>query len=208
MLERTRPKIRDSSLKISFYWCGERRTERRDMAWSATMIGALLGLGTQMYSNALRKLPYMRRESLSPPPLFPLFLFLHSHLLGWLCFFLLCLDPWEHVVGMGLGVVFVNQLVKWDAQLQEDLDKMLAKAKAANEHRYFGISLFFSSSFFYSVFAFICHNGCRMNNCVSISCGHMKFQSAYVFESWNWVSSICSHCLVESPWSSWNPWFS
>ncbi|XP_042942321.1 uncharacterized protein LOC122276562 isoform X1 [Carya illinoinensis] len=76
------------------------------MAWSATMIGALLGLGTQMYSNALRKLPYMRH-------------------------------PWEHVVGMGLGAVFVNQLVKWDAQLQEDLDKMLDKAKAANERRYF-----------------------------------------------------------------------
>uniref|UniRef100_A0A7N2MUB1 Uncharacterized protein n=1 Tax=Quercus lobata TaxID=97700 RepID=A0A7N2MUB1_QUELO len=78
------------------------------MAWSATMIGALLGLGTQMYSNALRKLPYMRH-------------------------------PWEHVVGMGLGVVFVNQLVKWDAQLAEDLDKMLEKAKAANERRYFAI---------------------------------------------------------------------
>ena len=33
------------------------------MALSATVIGALLGLGTQMYSNALRKLPYMRRKS-------------------------------------------------------------------------------------------------------------------------------------------------
>lgn len=33
------------------------------MAWSATAIGCLLGLGTQMYSNALRKLPYMRRKS-------------------------------------------------------------------------------------------------------------------------------------------------
>ncbi|KAK9226864.1 hypothetical protein WN943_011912 [Citrus x changshan-huyou] len=77
------------------------------MAWSATMIGALLGLGTQMYSNALRKLPYMRH-------------------------------PWEHLLGMGLGAVFVNQLVKWDAQLQQDLDKMLEKAKAANERRYFG----------------------------------------------------------------------
>ncbi|CAI0546238.1 unnamed protein product [Linum tenue] len=83
------------------------------MAWSATMIGALLGVGTQMYSNALRKLPYMRH-------------------------------PWEHVVGMGLGVVFVNQLVKWDEKLQQDLDKMLEKAKAANERRYLGtISLFF-----------------------------------------------------------------
>lgn len=54
------------------------------------------------------------------------------------------LDPWEHVLGMGLGVVFVNQLVKWDAQLSEDLDKMLAKAKAANERRYFGILSFLS----------------------------------------------------------------
>lgn len=34
------------------------------MPLSATAIGALLGLGTQMYSNALRKLPYMRRNSL------------------------------------------------------------------------------------------------------------------------------------------------
>uniref|UniRef100_A0A803N5X2 Uncharacterized protein n=1 Tax=Chenopodium quinoa TaxID=63459 RepID=A0A803N5X2_CHEQI len=75
------------------------------MAWSATAIGALLGLGTQMYSNALRKLPYMRH-------------------------------PWEHVLGMGLGAVFVNQLVKWDAKLQVDLDKMLEKSKAANERRY------------------------------------------------------------------------
>ncbi|KAI3842971.1 hypothetical protein MKW92_010907 [Papaver armeniacum] len=41
--------------------------------------------------------------------------------------------------GCELGAVFVNQLVKWDAQLQVDLDKMLDKAKAANEHRYFGV---------------------------------------------------------------------
>ncbi|KAJ0082729.1 hypothetical protein Patl1_11966 [Pistacia atlantica] len=94
------------------------------MAWSATMIGALLGLGTQMYSNALRKLPYMRH-------------------------------PWEHVLGMGLGAVFVNQLVKWDAQLQQDLDKMLEKAKAANERRYFG--KFFFSFFFFSL-SFGCLN--------------------------------------------------
>ncbi|CAJ1939024.1 unnamed protein product [Sphenostylis stenocarpa] len=75
------------------------------MVLSATAIGALLGLGTQMYSNALRKLPYMRH-------------------------------PWEHVVGMGLGAVFVNQLLKWEAQVEQDLDKMLEKAKAANERRY------------------------------------------------------------------------
>ncbi|GJT51433.1 hypothetical protein Tco_0977590 [Tanacetum coccineum] len=76
------------------------------MPATVTMIGALLGLGTQMYSNALRKLPYMRH-------------------------------PWEHVLGMGLGAVFANQLVKWDAKLQVDLDIMLEKAKAANERRYF-----------------------------------------------------------------------
>ncbi|CAN6545716.1 hypothetical protein ACFX13_036842 [Malus domestica] len=75
------------------------------MPITSTMVGALLGLGTQMYSNALRKLPYMRH-------------------------------PWEHVLGMGLGAVFVNQLVKWDEQLKEDLDKMLDKANAANERRY------------------------------------------------------------------------
>ncbi|EHA8587459.1 hypothetical protein COCNU_scaffold002267G000010 [Cocos nucifera] len=77
------------------------------MPATATVVGALLGLGTQLYSNALRKLPYMRH-------------------------------PWEHLLGMGLGAVFVNQLVKWDEKLKEDLDKMLDKAKAANERRYFG----------------------------------------------------------------------
>ncbi|XP_052202049.1 uncharacterized protein LOC127807893 [Diospyros lotus] len=76
------------------------------MPATASVIGALLGLGTQIYSNSLRKLPLMRH-------------------------------PWEHVLGMGLGAVFVNQLVKWDAKLQEDLDKMLDKAKAANQRRYF-----------------------------------------------------------------------
>ncbi|XP_077218087.1 uncharacterized protein LOC143852551 isoform X2 [Tasmannia lanceolata] len=77
------------------------------MPATATLVGALLGLGTQMYSNALRKLPYMRH-------------------------------PWEHIVGMGLGVIFTTQLVKWDKKLQEDLDKMLLEAEAANERRYIG----------------------------------------------------------------------
>ena len=59
-------------------------------------------------------------------------------------------DPWEHVLGMGLGAVFANQLVKWDAKLQVDLDEMLEKAKAANERRYFGITLICFSYFFLS----------------------------------------------------------
>lgn len=42
---------------------------------------------------------------------------------------------------MGLGVVFVHQLVKWDEKLKQDLDKMLERAKQANERRYFGLCL-------------------------------------------------------------------
>ncbi|XP_016502549.1 uncharacterized protein LOC107820729 [Nicotiana tabacum] len=76
------------------------------MPLSATMVGALLGLGTQMYSNALRKLPYMRH-------------------------------PWEHLLGMGIGAVATNQMVKWEAKSNEDLDKLLEKARLANERRYF-----------------------------------------------------------------------
>jgi hypothetical protein len=71
------------------------------------------------------------------------------------------LDPWEHVVGMGLGAVFVNQLVKWDEKLKEDLDKMLERAKQANERRYFGsclipLTFFLNSdySFFDSAFCY------------------------------------------------------
>lgn len=41
---------------------------------------------------------------------------------------------------MGLGVVAINQLVKWEVKLDQDLDKLLEKSKAANERRYFGIS--------------------------------------------------------------------
>ncbi|KAH0901705.1 hypothetical protein HID58_041208 [Brassica napus] len=43
----------------------------------------------------------------------------------------------QHVVGIGLGAVFANQLVKWDVKLKEDLEVMLNKARAANERRYF-----------------------------------------------------------------------
>ncbi|CAH8337209.1 unnamed protein product [Eruca vesicaria subsp. sativa] len=50
---------------------------------------------------------------------------------------------WEHVVGMGLGAVFANRLVKWDVKLKKDLEAMLDKARAANESRYFGMSLSF-----------------------------------------------------------------
>jgi len=42
---------------------------------------------------------------------------------------------------MGLGAVFVNQLVKFDEKLKEDLDKMLERARLANEQRYIGTVL-------------------------------------------------------------------
>ncbi|KAE8665704.1 Detected protein of confused Function [Hibiscus syriacus] len=115
------------------------------MAVSATVIGALLGLGTQMYSNALRKLPYMRRAIHFLSFFFYLFMRFISFLISNPRLGNLNsksktrnADPWEHLLGMGLGAVFVNQLVIWDAQLQRDLDQMLEKAKAANERRYFG----------------------------------------------------------------------
>jgi len=117
--------------------------EERTMVLSTTAIGALLGLGTQMYSNALRKLPYMRRIhlSLSLFRSMPIVQF-HFSSIDW--FMYLGVDPWEHVVGMGLGAVFVNQLLKWEAQVEQDLDKMLEKAKAANERRYIGFLSFHS----------------------------------------------------------------
>lgn len=46
--------------------------------------------------------------------------------------------PWEHVIGMGLGALFTNKLIQWEEKLQEDLDKKLAQAKAANRRRFSG----------------------------------------------------------------------
>ena len=52
-------------------------------------------------------------------------------------------------MGIGLGAVAANQMVKWDAKAQEDLDKLIAKAKQANERRYFGIFSSFFKSFLF-----------------------------------------------------------
>ena len=45
------------------------------------------------------------------------------------------------MLALGLGAVFGNQLVKWEAKVEEDLDKLLQKAKEANERRYIGTLL-------------------------------------------------------------------
>ncbi|XP_038877498.1 uncharacterized protein LOC120069769 isoform X3 [Benincasa hispida] len=87
------------------------------MPWGATMIGALLGLGTQMCSNALRKLPHMRH-------------------------------PWGHLVGMGLGAVFFNELVKRDARHYEALDKMFETVEAATERGYYVSEIKLQNRFF------------------------------------------------------------
>ena len=64
---------------------------------------------------------------------------------------------------MGIGAVFVNQLVKFDEKLKEDLDKMLERAREANERRYIGTVLtcsdiswlqFLCSLFCYTVASF------------------------------------------------------
>jgi len=66
-------------------------------------------------------------------------------------------------LGMGIGAVFVNQLVKFDEKLKEDLDKMLERAREANERRYIGTVLtcsdiswlqFLCSLFCYTVASF------------------------------------------------------
>lgn len=35
-------------------------------------------------------------------------------------------------------MVAANQMVKWEAKSNEDLDKLLEKSRQANERRYFG----------------------------------------------------------------------
>nr|CAB3458000.1 unnamed protein product [Digitaria exilis] len=104
------------------------RQESSRMPATPTIIGALLGLGTQMYSNALRKLPYMRRIAplFSFPPLFPHRVFISPFR-----------DLSPHCAPRPVRL-FVNQLVKFDEKVKEDLDKMLERARVANEQRYIG----------------------------------------------------------------------
>lgn len=62
---------------------------------------------------------------------------------------------------MGLGAVFVNQLVSWNEKLHEDLQVMIDKSKAANERRYFGIVFIFPqflSTRFFALFVEILIN--------------------------------------------------
>ncbi|CAM6118926.1 unnamed protein product [Calypogeia fissa] len=46
--------------------------------------------------------------------------------------------PWEHLLAIGLGSSFGNWLVKWEENLQVDLDKSVEEAKNANKKRYLG----------------------------------------------------------------------
>lgn len=69
---------------------------------------------------------------------------------------------------MGLGAVFVNQLVKFDDKVKEDLDKMLERAREANERRYIGTVLNCSDN---STIAILCSLFCHIVACSS----HLKF---------------------------------
>ena len=44
--------------------------------------------------------------------------------------------PWEHVMMMGLGVVFTHQYVKFDEKAGKEYLEIFEKAKQANERRY------------------------------------------------------------------------
>ncbi|KAF5733586.1 hypothetical protein HS088_TW16G00026 [Tripterygium wilfordii] len=46
--------------------------------------------------------------------------------------------PWEHLIAMGCGSIFLNELTKFDKQIVEDTEKLVQKSRAANERRYFG----------------------------------------------------------------------
>ena len=125
-----------------------RGIQEGEMPLSATVVGAVLGLSVQLHSNALRKLPLMRRELSLTLWLFDLIWFYFI-----LQIFFLISDPWEHVLAIGIGAVFGNQLVKWEAKVEEDLDKLLEKAKAANERRYIGtLSIFYAANLYSSYF--------------------------------------------------------
>ncbi|XP_038679096.1 uncharacterized protein LOC119980466 [Tripterygium wilfordii] len=45
--------------------------------------------------------------------------------------------PWEHLIAMGCGSIFLNELTKFDKQIVEDTEKLVQKSRAANERRYF-----------------------------------------------------------------------
>ncbi len=53
------------------------------------------------------------------------------------------LDPWEHVLAVGLGAAFGNAMAKWEVHLQEELDKRLQEVQSANKKRFIG-AVFFS----------------------------------------------------------------
>jgi len=66
---------------------------------------------------------------------------------------------------MGIGAVFVNQLVKFDEKLKEDLDKMLERAREANERRYIGTVLTCSDiSWLQFLCSLFCHTVARFSH--------------------------------------------
>ena len=75
------------------------------MALSGAAVGSLLGLGVQLYANAVRKLPLMR-------------------------------NPWEHVIGIGLGGYAGKWLVEFEERTALELDEILQRRAEARLWRH------------------------------------------------------------------------
>ena len=86
------------------------------MPATSTIVGASLGLGVQLYSNAVRKLPLLR--SACPT----------ARAGGAECRFCAptlsalarcaAADPWEHVIATGLGGMVGSYVVAWEVRAQ------------------------------------------------------------------------------------------
>lgn len=49
-----------------------------------------------------------------------------------------CLDPWEHVLLMSIGVVAANGLANWEEKLQADVEKHREEDAEINKRRFKG----------------------------------------------------------------------
>ena len=79
------------------------------MPATAAYVGATLGVGAQIYSNAVRKLPVLRSE---PPQNSPT---LFKVLPRVLANVRAGADPWEHVAFAGFGGLLGSSIAAWEA---------------------------------------------------------------------------------------------
>jgi hypothetical protein len=91
------------------------------MGLTGIAVGSFMGLTTKLGSNALQKLPYMRRTSSHFPSLS------RTVILMWIssCYHLDIghAEPWEHVLFVGIGAFTGNYLEK---KYKRDLEEVEA----------------------------------------------------------------------------------